>query len=251
MDDARIGRSLRVLRTRRGLRQVDVAVAAGVSQSLVSKVECGRIDNVRHGDLRRLFHAVDAGFDGQVVWRGAALDRLLDARHADVVAGSAAWLVRFEWDRHLEVSYSIYGERGSIDVLGVRAVARAALVVDAKSELGSLEATIRKLDEKVRLAKDRIVLERFGWRPVTVGRLIVLPDTDAARRAVARHAAVLDLAFPDRGVAVRRWLRDPVGPMSGIAFVARAGSATAGTPRVGVAAAQRVRRPRRAGGETG
>jgi hypothetical protein len=36
---------------------------------------------------------------------------------------------------------------------------------------------------------------------------------------VSRHAALFDKAFPMRGLAVRRWLRDPIGGMAGLWFV--------------------------------
>ena len=72
--------------------------------------------------IRRIFAAVDAGFEGIVHWRGAGLDRLLDARHASLVAARVLRLKETGWDPSVEVSYSVYGERGSIDVLGARAV---------------------------------------------------------------------------------------------------------------------------------
>ena len=51
VDGVRLGRTLRTIRLRSGRRQLDVASIAGVSRSLVSKVEMGSINNM---DLRRL-----------------------------------------------------------------------------------------------------------------------------------------------------------------------------------------------------
>lgn len=243
MDDARIGRSLRVLRQRRGLRQSDVATAAGVSQSMISEIESGAISRIRQGDLRRVFEAVSAGFEGHVLWRGAALDRLLDQRHADVAAAAIGRLERDGWSPHPEVSYSIFGERGSIDILGAKPIERAVVVEEIKSELGSLEGTIRKLDEKARLVRERICEDRFGWRPDVVGRILVLPDTDTARRAVRRHEAVLGPAFPARDADVRRWLRAPDGPLSGILFLPTGADIATGDHRVRVGPIKRVRPP--------
>ena len=218
MDDARIGRALRVLRQRRGLRQSEIAAAAGVAQSTISEIESGRLGSVPVGTVRRVFAAVDAGFEGTVLWRGAGLDRLLDARHAVLVGASVERLGRLGWEAHVETSYSIYGERGSIDVLGGLARVRAVLVEEVKSELANLEETIRKLDEKVRLVRKEIALDRFGWQPAIVGRLLVLPDSTAARQRVAALDAVLRIAFPDRGASVRQWLREPAGALSGVLF---------------------------------
>ena len=237
MDDHRIGRSLRVLRRRRNLRQVDVAIVAGVSQSLVSDIEAGRLTGVTQGTLRRVFAAVDAGFEGTVRWRGTALDRLVDADHSHLVGLSAERLRRLRWEPMVEASYSVFGERGSIDLLAGMEDRRAVVVEEVKTSLVSLEATLRKLDEKVRLVAERLCWERFGWSPRSVGRILVLPDDTSARRAVARQAAILEVALPARGPVVRRWLRTPEGNIAGILFV------PVGSRVVPDAARQRVRRP--------
>lgn len=210
---------------------------------MISTIESGSIARIRHGDLRRVFEAVGSGFEGDVIWRGAALGRLLDHRHAGSVAAAMRSLDRDGWEAHPEISYSVYGERGSIDVLGARAIERAVVVEEIKSEFGSLEATIRKLDEKTRLVRQQICLERFGFRPEVIGRILVLPDTDTARRAVRRHADVLDRAFPARGTEVRGWLRVPRGPLSGILFLRTGADIGSGDGRVRQVGVRRVRPP--------
>ena len=241
MDDARVGRALRVLRHRRGLRQSEVAVAAGVSQSTISDVEAGCLSGLPIATVRRIFAAVDAGFEGTVLWRGAGLDRLLDARHAGLVAASVGRLRDHGWEARVETSYSIYGERGSIDVMGGLVQLGAVLVEEVKSELASLEETIRKLDEKVRLVRKEIARDVFGWQPALVGRLLVLPESTMARGRVAMLDPVLRVAFPDRGTVVRRWLREPSGPLSGILFQPDIATGDAKWSRTGV---ERVRGPR-------
>ena len=247
MDDIRVGMALRSLRLRAGLRQIDVARAAGVSQSLVSAVECGRLATVPVRTLRRIFAAVGAGFDGQVIWRGPGIDRLLDARHASLVEASVVQLRSRGWDAQVEVTYSIYGERGSIDVLGGRFDSRAVVVEEIKTDLVRVDDTVRKLDEKERLVGRQIARDRFSWQPDLVGRILILPDTDRARRQVKANAVVLEAAFPHRGSAVRRWLRTPEGPLSGILFIADTspGDRTArgiGVQRVRIAAGRSEKR---------
>lgn len=127
VDDQRIGRALRVLRHRRELRQSDVAIAANVSQSLVSDIERGRLTGVTHGALRRVFAAVDAGYEGTVLWRGPGLDRLLDADHASLVGVAAERLTRLGWNAIVEATYAVYREQGSIDVLGAMESRRAVV----------------------------------------------------------------------------------------------------------------------------
>ena len=191
--------------------------------------------------LRQVFAAVEAGFESTVIWRGGALDRLLDQRHAGLVAATIALLRRLDWTVAVEVTYSVYGERGSIDILAVNAALRIALVIEVKTELTSIEQLGRKLDEKVRLVHSSLCRERFGWKPIAVGRLVILPATDTARRAVERNESVLRVLFPSRGKEVRSWLRKPGGQLSGLVFVADTNrrSVTGRPP-----ARSRVRRPR-------
>jgi transcriptional regulator with XRE-family HTH domain len=216
VNDQQAGRLLRAYRHRRGWRQADLAERAGLSQSTESAAELGHFETLTLGAIRRLFRACDALVELNVRGRGGDGDRLLDAVHADLVRAIGEYLAARGWTCWFEVTYSRYGERGSIDVLAIRG--DAVLVVEVKSELTSLEETLRKLDEKTRLAAT-IVFERTGKRPRVVGRLLVLPNSTAARDRVARHAAVLGRTFPSRSLELRAWLRDPSGPFSGIHFV--------------------------------
>jgi transcriptional regulator with XRE-family HTH domain len=230
MDDRRIGSALRALRRRRGLRQVDVAAAMGLSQSTVSRIETGRLDALTVGSLRRIFKTVDAGLDLEPRWRGAALDRLLDERHAELVGGTVRRLRSLGWQCEVEVSYSLFGEQGSVDVLARHERSGSILVVEVKSQLVAAEETIRRLDVKTRLGP-RIAADRYGGRPTMVGRLLILPASSAARRRIERHRDVFAVAFPDRGLGVRRWLDAPSGPMSGIAFLPEGHPVHASAPR--------------------
>jgi transcriptional regulator with XRE-family HTH domain len=241
MDDARIGRALRMLRQRRGLRQSDIAAIAGVSQSSISLVERGHSASLAMTTLRRVFGAVDAGFEGLVLWRGGGLDRLLDEGHARLVSSMVARLRFVGWNVQVEVTYSVFGERGSIDVLAAHDPTRTVLAVEVKTELTSIEQTGRKIDEKARIAGQHLGSERFGWRPRAIGRLLALPGTDAARRTVAQHSILLTAAFPSRGKSVRAWLRKPSGDMAGLLFVSDASPHSGSADRRGVS---RVRRPR-------
>lgn len=221
--DTRIGARFRALRHRLGWRQVDLAHRARLSRSVVSFIERGRLERVSLANIRAVAQELDAEFYVQLRWRGGDLDRLTDEGHARLVGRVAELLRAAGWIARIEVSYSIYGERGSIDLLGWHEVTRSILVIEVKTDVVSVEETLRKHDEKVRLA-GRIVGEQFGWRPQAVGRLLVLPGLATPRRRVERHAAVLRVAYPARGAAVRAWLRNPGGPMSGILFLQPTGA---------------------------
>ncbi len=219
MDDTRIGRLLRSLRRRKGWRQVDLAEVAELSQQAISLIERGHLSTLSIRVLRTAFAAVDARFDGMVSWRGGAIDRLLDERHAALVGHVAESLARDGWEVHVEITFAEFGERGSIDILALRRADGIALVIEIKTELTAIDDTIRRLDVKDRLAA-KIVRDRFGWQPTTVGRLLVVLDTTTNRRRVAMHAPTLRVAFPDRPGAVRRWLAQPAGRLSGLRFQA-------------------------------
>jgi hypothetical protein len=71
---------------------------------------------------------------------------------------------------------------------------------------------------KVRLAP-ALIEERFGVRPVALGRLLVLPRSTTSFRRVGRLSATFDAVLPGRTVEARRWILEPGGPFAGIAFV--------------------------------
>jgi transcriptional regulator with XRE-family HTH domain len=220
VNDARIGRALRELPRRKHLRQVDVAARAHVSQGTISLIERGHLGRLSLATIGLVFGAVDAGFEGVVIWRGGGLDRLLDARHAALVAATIDILRRFGWTVAVEVTYSVYGERGSIDIMAIHTGVRIGLVVEVKSELTSIEEMGRKLDEKEQLVRSRLCLERFGCTPDAIGRIVVLPDSGAARRRVEANRSLLQALLPARGNDVRSWLRAPAGSLAGTLFVA-------------------------------
>ena len=79
MDDLRIGAVIRALRLRLGLTQAELAIKAGVSPAMISRLEHGRFETTDIRTLRRVFAALDARVDLVPRWQGAELDRLLDA----------------------------------------------------------------------------------------------------------------------------------------------------------------------------
>jgi transcriptional regulator with XRE-family HTH domain len=174
VNDIVLGRVIRALRCRRGWRQLDLARRSGVSQRHISTIERGHLDGSSLRTIRKICTALEVRVEMNPSWRGADLDRLLDADHSRLVAATARRIEAAGWIPRLEITYSEYGERGSIDVLGLRPLKRACLIVEVKSTIASAEATGRKLDEKARLAPT-IVARREGWRPDVVGRVLVLP----------------------------------------------------------------------------
>ncbi len=218
MDAIRFGRGIRALRHRRGWRQSDLAGVAGVTRSAVSRVELGRADRLTVRTLDAIALAAGARVDVRLDWNGEALDRLLDSVHARLVEAVLARLAQAGWESSPEVSFSIYGERGSVDVFAVHRPTGSLLVVEVKSVVPDLQAMLTALDRKARLAGT--IAAGRGWPASSISRLLVIADNRTARRRVATFEATLGRAFPVRGWAVDRWLRAPDGrAVAGLRFL--------------------------------
>lgn len=217
MDPVRFGRVVRLLRRRRGWTQAVLADRAGISQSAVSRIERGEGDRLTVVLLARVAQSVGATMRIQLLADGENLDRLLDAGHAEIVEAVTRLLAAHGWEVVPEVTFSIYGERGSIDILAFHAPTGSLLVIEVKSVVPDVQATLAGIDRKARLA-DRIARER-GWRVRTVSRWLVVGDSSTARTRMERHAATFGAALPLRTVALRRWAARPTGPVAGVMFV--------------------------------
>ena len=218
MDDQRIGAFVRAVRRKLGWRQRDVAARAHVSQTMVSLVERGRLEDVAWR-TRRITAALDIRVDFVPRWRGGDGDRLLDERHAAIAEAAVKATQRFPgWAARVEVTFSSYGDRGSIDVFAWNEAERAVLIEEIKSDLAAVEGTLRPLAVKRRLATE-IAERELGWRPRSVGVVLILPEASHLRARVARHAATFDSVLPARLPALREWLRKPRGSIGAIWFL--------------------------------
>jgi DNA-binding XRE family transcriptional regulator len=218
MDDLRVGACIRAERRRRGLRQVEVAAIAGVAQQTVSAVENGRAGDMSVRTVRQICAALGICVELDLKTRGPDLGGLADARHASLVAAVVA-LLGPAWRSVPEYSFNEYGDRGSVDVLAWNAAAGALLLIEVKSEIVDLQATLRSMDVKARVLPG-VVRRDHLWRPGAVGSVLVLPDESTARRQVASHSPAFDAALPARTVAVRRWVRAPSDNLRGLWFLA-------------------------------
>jgi transcriptional regulator with XRE-family HTH domain len=217
MDVVRFGLQIRALRRRRGWTQAQLAVRASLSPSSVCRIERGGTGTFTLDALERITSALGARLVLQAQWHGEELDRLLDASHASLVDILVRRLASAGWDAWPEATFSIAGERGSIDVLAWHPASASLLVTEVKSVMPDVQATVAGLDRKARLAG--IVAAQRGWRAKNVSRVLVLPEDRTARRRLARFAPTFERALPARTVEVRRWIREPGPPISGVLFL--------------------------------
>lgn len=247
MDGERLGSGLRELRVRARRTQREVAMAARVSRGTVSRLERGHLRSVSLDAIASVAAALDARVDMELRWRGGQLDRLLDARHAALQQEVIRRLSRAPgWTVTAEASFSIYGERGSIDVLAWHAERRVVLVVEVKTRVLDLQDLLRTMDQRRRLAPT--IARGRGWPAQVVSTWVIVEGTDANRRRVRRHVDLLGTAFPSPGPVMRAWLREPVGPVDCLSFIA---IARQGSPTRPLGTPERVRRPRGAPARAG
>lgn len=172
-----LGSDLREARLARGLRQIDVARATGVSHATISRVELGLVpdlsiaDAVRHGavvglKLHARFYPASGGLRD-----AAQLDllRRLRARIGD------------RWSWQLEAPLNIPGDRRAFDAL-----------LTGPSTTIAVEAITRLRDAQAQL-RAATLKQRDG----SVPRLVLLINaTQHNREALASAADVLATSFP-------------------------------------------------------
>ncbi len=218
MDDQRIGSAFRAIRIRRQWTQDEVGRNAGVSRYLVGRVERGRLSGVPLGTLRAIAIAIDARFDTILRWHGGDLGRLLNARHSAMHEAVARLFADLDgWTAEPEVSFSIFGERGVIDVLAWHPIRRILLVIELKTELVDVNDLMGSVDRKRRLALE--IAHQRGWDPVSVSTWVVVADGTTNRRAVGTYSTTLRSKFPSDGSALAHWLCDPSGRIDALGFL--------------------------------
>jgi transcriptional regulator with XRE-family HTH domain len=229
MDDLAVGRALRAVRRRAGWRQRDVADRAGVSQRLVSIAEAGQLERLSIARLRAIGRVLEVRLAVEAQWRGGLLPRLLDEEHAGLVNQVAALLRRREWELLVEYTFNHFGDRGSVDLVGWHARHRAMVLVEVKSRIDDVQDLHAAFARKRRIVPPLLARER-GWRPSSIGQLLVVGEASAQRRLVARHGHIFLASFPQRGHEARSWLVSPVGPLAALWFLSPSNTVTGKRP---------------------
>lgn len=219
MDRIRFGRSVRALRTRHGWTQDELSERARLSRTKAGRIERDQICRIAFGDLEAVALALDGQLGLDFRWRGEAFDRLIDERHAALVAAIVRIFLSAGWEVEVEVSFSIYGERGSIDVFARHPPTGFVAVVEVKASIGEAGGTLIGVDRKARLAP-AIARER-GWRCTGVAKLLVVAEGNTARDRINRHRDAFRSALPATTRECLAWIRQPTSTVpAGIMFIA-------------------------------
>jgi hypothetical protein len=143
---------------------------------------------------------------------------LLDARHAALAEVVLERLARLpEWITQAEVTFSIYGERGSIDIVAWHPARKALLIIEIKSVVGDVGGLMRQVDRYRRLARE--VARQRRWAPRTVSVWVVVEDNRTARRRLQEHRSIQRGAFPVDGHGIDRWLLAPDTDVAALSFM--------------------------------
>jgi len=203
----RIGTSFREARLAQGLRQIDVATAAGITQPFYSRIERGLELGAAFLTLMTCASALNVQLAAFVeALPGASLPRDIEhLRRQSLLVGLAA---PGGWRAAPEALLANDGPRPrSIDVLLTRNATREAVVVEIWDLLLDGGDAMRGLDAKVLATRMRLGPD---WR---VEGLLLLRRTSRNRALVRDLAPLIAARFPAPSGAWLRALVDPNAPM--------------------------------------
>jgi len=238
VDDLAIGRLFREIRLRLDWPQKVVAARARISDGAYSAIERGLFDTVPLGKLRRVAAVLEVRLPLEPRWRGAAVDRILSSRHAQMTEAVARMLIDAGWEVRPEVSFSHYGERGVVDLVAWHAASRTILLIELKTELVDINDLLAVTDRRRRLAAT--IVEPFGWVPAAIASWVVVAEGRTNRRRLEKHRSAIRSAFPIDGRSIAGWLKRPEHPHFALWFLPNLSGTSL---RPGPAPRHRVRRP--------
>lgn len=168
MDDVRLGNTFRAIRIRKHLRRSDVARRARVSREVISRLKRGGAGVSRVAAVRDIAAALGATVDIRIRWQGADIDRVLNAAHADLHEPVVTFLSSPSgWVWRPEVSFSIDGERGVIDILAWHAESATLLIIELKTELADTTQRLHRGAEL--LVRSRLGDHKADGKPDKTG----------------------------------------------------------------------------------
>lgn len=213
----RLGVALRESRRAGHLTQAHIAHAAGVSQGLVSYLECGHGASATIETWACLAAAVGEQFVG-FLERVPGADRPRDIEHLRRQSALIALAAKGGWRAlpELAIDSGIARSR-SIDVALVRTGSREAVVAEVWDWFDDVGAALRGLDAKVQAVAGRLEVaadrHEGGEEPWRIQGLFVVRATRRNRRLVGELRPLFAARFSGSSRAWLEALADPASPM--------------------------------------
>jgi transcriptional regulator with XRE-family HTH domain len=213
-----IGTEIRLQREDAGVSQARLARAAGISPSLLSRIEAELVEPSIH-----VLAALAAALGGRLRIRveagtGSPLRDHIQSRMIESFVRSA----HPRWRRFLEVPLNP-PIRGVIDAVIHDPTEPTLIAVEAHSEIRRLEAQVRWANEKARALLDTElagVASAASGQSVTVSTLLLLRSTSATRELSRRFEETLHVAYPARSADIHEAVAHRgTWPGSGILWV--------------------------------
>jgi len=194
------------------MRQADAATAAKVARSWVSRVERGHPGGLPIDRLQAIAHVLEIRVELVASWNGGEAARIVNERHSrmhELVATRLSGLSG--WVFEAEVTFSLWGERGTTDILAWHAASRTLLVIELKTEIPDPAGLLAQVDRYARLSPT--IGRGRAWDVARVATWVLVAESATNRRQLARHRTMLRNAFPLDGRVLGAWLRDPASDM--------------------------------------
>jgi transcriptional regulator with XRE-family HTH domain len=214
----RIAEVVRETRLALGWSQAELGRRAGVSQSTICRIERGGVERLTFETAARVLDTL--GVRVSLDLRAPLIDdrRLQrDAGHARCVAYVARRLERQGWLVSTEVEVFRGRARGWIDLLAYRESDSTMLLVEVKTEVNDMGATLRQFSWYERDAWP--TARRIGWHPRRlVGLLLILSSSRNIMR-LHDNRDLLHQSFPVPIAQANRLLAGyPGAPVAGRAL---------------------------------
>jgi transcriptional regulator with XRE-family HTH domain len=201
-----LGRAIRETRSRLGWTQRRLAGEARVSQAAVWRLETGRADELRLGDIVAITEALGGRFEPTI--RAPVLieqRRQRDEVHARLIAYVVGRLEREGWLTAIEVEIRRGAVIGWIDILAFRPLDSACLAIEIKSELVDLGGALRQVGWYTREAAEAARVR--GWQPRSTAGALLLLDSRHNHQVLHSNARLIQTALPGRAPELLDWLR--------------------------------------------
>jgi hypothetical protein len=127
---------------------------------------------------------------------------------AEVFSPLAGWLFASE------VSFSVYGERGVIDILAFHVPTRSLLVIELKTAIVDVNELLGGMDRKRRLAA--AIAAQRGWDAASINCWLIVDRGRTNQRRLHAHRHLLRQNFPDGGRRAIAWLQHPEGTLAAV-----------------------------------